>query len=122
MTIDRRYTIRLVLILGGAIPFFFFLHTGWARAALLAYALTAFLFGLLLVPDYPPVGTSWFWKAIIPIGALHSAIVFGLVWLNLSIPEMNRLPRMLYGFVGIILMAEWWLSRRIIDASQPRKQ
>jgi hypothetical protein len=118
--IDRQDTIRLVLILFGAVPFFFFLSTSWARAALLAYILTAFLFGLLLIPDYPPVGTSWFWKAMIPIIVFHGLVIFGLVWLNLSIPDVNRMPRMLYGFAGIILMIEWRLSLRIINACQPK--
>jgi hypothetical protein len=53
-TIDRQGTIRLVLILCGTVPFFFFLDTRWGHAALLGYAITAFFFGLLLVPDYPP--------------------------------------------------------------------
>jgi hypothetical protein len=118
--IDRQGTIRLVLILFGAVPFFFFLSTNWARAALLAYILTACFFGLLLVPDYPPFGTSWFWKAMIPIVVFHGLVIFGLVWLNLNIPEMNRLPRMLYGFAGIILMIEWGLSLRIINTCQPK--
>jgi hypothetical protein len=73
-----------------------------------------------LVPDYPPLGTSWFWKAMISIVVLHAAVVFGLVWLNLNIPEVNRVPRMLYGFAGIILMIEWRLSLLIINTCQPK--
>ena len=119
-TIDRQGTIRLVLILCGAAPFFFFLSTSWARAVLLAYIPTALFFGLLLVPDYPPLGTSWFWKAMIPIVVVHSGIVFGLVWLNLNMPAMNKMPRVLYGFVGVILMIEWRLSLRIISTCQPK--
>jgi hypothetical protein len=119
-TTNRKDTIRLVLILCSATPFLFFLHTAWGHAALLGYLMTALLFGLGLVGLYPPVGTSWFWKAIVPIVLLHSAIISGVVWANLNVPEMNRLPRMLYGFAAIILVGEWWLSQRIINVFQPK--
>jgi hypothetical protein len=119
MTIDRKDTIRFVLLLCSAVPFFFFLQTSWVRTALLGYLLTACLFGLLLVPDYPPVSTSWFWKALIPIITIHSAIILGLVWLDLRVPEINRMPRMLYGFAAMIVVIEWRLSLRIIETLQP---
>ena len=119
MTIDRKDTIRFVLLLCSAVPFFFFLQTSWVRTALLGYLLTACLFGLLLVPDYPPVRTSWFWKALIPIITIHSAIILGLVWLDLRVPEINRMPRMLYGFAAMIVVIGWRLSLRIIETLQP---
>lgn len=121
MTISRQDTLRLVLVLCGAAPFFFFLHTNWARPTLLAYLPTACLFGLLLVPDYPPLHTSWFWKAMPPIVILHSAIVYGAVWLDLAVPEINHMPRMLYGFVGLIVVIEWQIARRFIDLCQPKR-
>jgi hypothetical protein len=117
---DRQATIRLVLILCGAVPFLFFLNSNWAHAAMLSYMLTACFFGLLLVPEYPPLGASWFWKPMIPIVILHELVIAGLVRLNLSIPEMNRMPRMLYGYAGFVLVIEWQLAKRIIDACQPK--
>ena len=120
MKIPNRYTIRLVLFVCGGLPFFFSLDTSWARPALIGYAMTAGLFGVLLADEYPPVGTKWFWKAMTPIAVLHSALIFGLVSLNLTVPAMNKLPRMLYGFLGIIGVFEWWLSVRIIQACQPK--
>jgi len=117
---DRQSTIRLVLILCGAVPFLLFLNSNWAHAALLGYMLTACLFGLLLVPEYPPLGTRWFWKSMIPIFVLHAAVIGALVWLNLSVPEMNRMPRMLYGYAGFVLVVEWQLAKRIVDACQPK--
>ena len=117
---DRRDTIRLVLILCGAVPFLFFLSSNWAHAAMLGYMLTACFFGLLLVPEYSPLGASWFWKPMIAIVILHALVIAGLVWLNLSIPEMNRMPRMLYGYAGIVLVIEWQLAQRIIDACRPK--
>jgi hypothetical protein len=122
MTADRWDTIRLALILCGAAPFLFFLHTTWGRVALLGYLLTALFFGLALVPAYPPLRTGWFWKAMPPIVAIHSAIIFGLVWLNLKIPETNKMSRALYGFAAIILVIEWRVSVRIIDAFEPTKR
>ena len=118
--IERKATIRIVLIVCSGAPFLFFLNTTWGHAALLAYLLTALFFGVVLVPICPPVGTSWFWKAMVPIVLLHFTIVLGLVWANLKIPEVNSLPRMLYGFATVILAAEWWLSQRIINMFEPK--
>lgn len=115
----NRDTLRFVLVGCGAVPFFFSLDTGWARAALLAYLMTG-LIGALLVGECPPFGTSWFWKTMIPVVVIHSAIVFGLVWLDLAIPEINRMPRVLYGWAVVILMIEWRLSLRIIDWCKPK--
>jgi hypothetical protein len=112
-------TFRIVLIGCLGLPLLFFPGT-WARLTLEAYFLTAFLFGALLVPEYPPVGTRWFWKAILPIAVMHSAVVFGLVMLSLEIPEINRLPRMVFGFLAVILVAEWRLALRIIETFEPR--
>ena len=121
MTVDRWDTIRAVVILCCAVPFFFFLHTHWARAALLAYLLTAVYFGLLLVPEYPPFPTVWFWKVLVPVSVMHSTIVWVLVWLDLEVPYVNKMPRALYGFAAVILFAEWRLAIRIIDALEPPK-
>jgi hypothetical protein len=109
-----------VLVLCGAGPFLFFLDKSWGIAAFLGYLLTGLFFGFLLVGEYPPVSTTWFWKAMIPIVVLHGAIVFGLVWLDFNVPVINELPRVLLGFAGIIIVLEWRLSLRIISACQPK--
>ena len=72
-----------------------------------------------MVPEYRPFGTIWFWKAMASIVVIHAGIIFGLVWLDLSIPPIIKLPRMLYGLAAIILMLEWRLSLRIIEAFGP---
>lgn len=87
---------------------------------MLAYLLTAVYFGLLLVPDYPPARSQWFWKSMTPVVAIHFMILFGVVWLDLEVPYINTLPRALVGCVGMILFAEWRLARRIIDALEPK--
>jgi hypothetical protein len=38
----------------------------------------------------------------------------------LNVPEMNTMPRMLYGFVAIVIVIEWRLAVRIIDACEPK--
>jgi len=118
MRIDR-YSIRVVLVFCSAIPFVFFWHTQWVHAALLGYLLTTAFYCVGLVDVYPPIGTSWFWKAMVPIVIIHSTIVFGLVWLDLKIPFVNKWPRALYGFAAIIGTVELVLSYRIIDALKP---
>jgi hypothetical protein len=113
MNIDRD-TARVALVLCSAIPFLFFWHARWMPSALLGYLLTALLFGVALVGEYPPLFSGWFWRAIVPIVIIHFATVFGLVWFILKISFINRMPRALYGFAAIILVAEWRLSLRII--------
>ena len=114
-----QYKIRLILVLCGAAPFFF-LNTSWANAALMAYLLTAVLFGLLLPADYPAIHTTWFWKAMTPIAVLHLVVVIGLIALNFEIPAINRLPRILVGFVGIVAVLEWRVALRLIQIFEPK--
>src|SRR5579885_639621 len=111
---------RVVLVLSSGLPFFFFWHAYWMDAALLGYLMTAALFGLALPGSYPPIRTNWFWKTLVVITAIHSAIVFVFVYIDLQFPFVNKMPRVLYGFVGITLIAEWRLSVWIIDALEPK--
>jgi hypothetical protein len=69
---------------------------------------------------YPPLGTNWFWKTMIPIVAVHSGVVCGLVWLDLNIPEVNRMPRWLYGLAAVVLFLEAYVAGRFIETCQPR--
>ncbi|HEV2113238.1 MAG TPA: hypothetical protein VGR50_03760, partial [Terriglobales bacterium] len=71
--------------------------------------------------EFPPLGTSWFWSALALIVLLHVAIASGLVALDLKVPAINRLPRMLYGFLTVILLIEWRISIRIIEICWPHK-
>jgi hypothetical protein len=118
MTVDR-VTKRLVLVFCGAVPFFFFLHANWARAALLGYFLTGFAVAAL-ADEFPPVTARWFWKAPIAVTAIHLAIVTALVWLDFSVPQINRMPRMLYGFAAFVIVLECRLAFWIIDICESR--
>jgi hypothetical protein len=110
-----------VLVFCGATPLLYFWRTQWVHAALFGYLPTGLLFGVLLVGEYPPIGTSWFWKSIIPITAGHSAITFGLVLLSWDVPYVNRWPRALYGLASIMLAVEYYLSSSLIEALDPDK-
>jgi len=110
--------IRYFLMLCGAVPFVFFLHTTWGHAAMLGYVMTAVFFGVVLIPEYPAFRNPEFWKALVLVIILHSILVSGLVWLDLVIPDINRMPRALYGFGTMVLIAEWWLSARIFSTIQ----
>jgi hypothetical protein len=116
-----QYKIRLILVLCGAAPFFF-LSASWANAALMAYLPTAVLFGLLLPADYPPIHSRWFWKAMAPTAVLHIVVVIGLIALNFEIPALNRLPRILVGFVGIVAVLEWRVALLLIQAFEPKSR
>lgn len=121
MKIDHN-TLRVALVVCGAAPLLYFWHAYWVHAALLAYLLTAGLFGIVLLGEYPPFRTAWFWKTMVPIVVVHSAIVGGVVWLNLEVPGINKAPRALYGFASLILAIEWRLSVRLINALEPRRK
>jgi hypothetical protein len=89
-----------------------------------AYVLTALLFGWLLAGDYPPVGTRWFWKAMVPLFLMHSAVLYGFVQMTLYFPYSGaKLPtRMVWGFLGAAVFFEYRVSLRIIRGLGPTKQ
>ena len=112
-------TVRIIVICCVGSPLFF-LHYTWANMALQAYLLTALLFGMLLVGEYPPLGSRWFWKTIVPLMTLHSVVVAGIITANLRIPGINRSPRVLYGFLGVIGVLEWRLFLSVAEISRPK--
>lgn len=103
----------------GATPLLFFVHSRWVHAALLAYVLTAIFLGIALAGDFPPFGSRWFWKATVLMVIVHTAVLVGLVWLDLRFPTLNRTPRVFYGFVGAICLLEGKLCQYIIDMFDP---
>ena len=111
-------TFRLVLIGCSGLPLLF-INAAWASLALKAYLLTTLLFGALLVPEYPPVRSGWFWKATLSIAVMHLLILVGLVAVSLEVPEVDELPRMMYGVLALVLVLEWRLSVRIIQLCEP---
>jgi hypothetical protein len=117
-----RDNIRIALVLCGAVPLLYFWHAQWIHAALLTYLLTAGLFGVVLVAMYPPFGTNWFWRSIIPIVVGHLAIIFAFIWLDLEFPDINKWTRALYGFAVIILAIEWRLAILLIETLEPHKE
>jgi len=110
--------LRVVVITLGALPFIFS-NASWSRPACIIYVLTTVLFGILLVGEYPPPNTGWFRKAISTIVVMHVFIVAGLATLDFNIPAMNKLPRILYGYLGIVVLLEWRISLFIIEKLQP---
>jgi hypothetical protein len=58
---------------------------------------------------------------MIPILLVHSGIVLGLAKLNLEFPQIDRLPRVTYGVLMVVLSAEVLGFMRIIEAFR-RKQ
>jgi hypothetical protein len=114
-------TLRIAVVVCCGLPLLF-LHVAWANAALIGYSLTAVLFGILLIGEYPPFGTGWFWKTMVPIIIMHLAVVFGLVLVTLGFPEINKLPRVVYGLLAVVLVVEWRLALRIIETFEPKSE
>lgn len=113
-------TISTALIVCTAAPLIF-LHYRWANTLLQSYVATAFLFGVLLVGEYPPLRSTWFLRATVPVLVLHALVVVGLVLVNYEIPGVNGLPRVVFGFLGIIVVLEWKISLWLIDYLRPKQ-
>jgi hypothetical protein len=119
-----RETAKAVLIVCIGLPLLF-MHAAWATPALHAYLLTALLFGLLLVPDYPHPETPGFRRTIFLILVTHSAVLMGIVELDLkwgTIVGQFMSARMAFGLLGIALMLEWRVALRIIGARAPESE
>jgi hypothetical protein len=117
---DRIGKYIFIFLAGGGIPFFF-VHGVWGELLLKAYLLTAFLLFILLWSDWESTNELWFWKAMIPIILVHSGILLGLAKLNLEFPQIDRLPRLVYGALTVVLGVEVLGFTRIIEAFR-RKQ
>ncbi len=111
--------LRIWLVVAGAIPWLL-IHAAWANAVLVAYSMTAVLFGILLIDEFPPVGSAQFWRAVIPTTLVHLALVMGLVVFILKVPSINQLPRIVFGLLGIIVAIEFRVALRIIHGPTVR--
>ena len=109
------------MILAGIVPFYFF-HARWTHAALAVYLTTAFIFGMLLEPDYPPPGTSWFWKSLAAIIAFHVAVTALVAWGAYEAAPIGEFPRAFYGLLAFVVFGEWRVMRWIIDRLEPAKR
>jgi hypothetical protein len=96
---------RVLVTLGAVILVGWRIFANSANGDLIVQAglLTGLLFGLLLLGEYPPFGTAWFWKAMVPIGAIHLAILGVLC-------------------IGFVLVLEWWGCLRIIAFFSPKTE
>jgi len=109
----------VILFVCGALPFVF-IDTPWAHVGCAVYALTGVMFCILLVGEYPPLGSRWFWKSMFPIIALHLLVLSAVTAAILLVPEINKLPRFLYALIGIVGAAEYRISSRILDFFRPK--
>lgn len=122
-----KYTVPRVLVTLGVIILVgwrIFANTANGDLIVQACLLTGLLFGLLLLGEYPPFGTAWFWKAMVPIVAIHLAILGALWKITIeTVPLKLQLPtRMLYWIIGLVLVLEWWACLRIIAFFSPKTE
>lgn len=106
--------LRPWLVVAAGVPLLFSRYS-WAQAAFMAYTVTAVLFLILLAGEYPEPGSRCFWLAMPVIGLMHVGLVSGLVLLDISVPEVHALPRILYGVLGGLVYVEWRLASQIIQ-------
>jgi hypothetical protein len=92
-------------------------HGTWPRYLIMAYVMTAGLFGILMNGQYPPFASRWFWKAMLPIFVLHGAILVALFKISAvsSFIAPIALPtRAVYGFIAVLIVLEWHICLRLI--------
>jgi hypothetical protein len=116
----------MLLLVCGLIPLLAWNVYGrgiWREFFLQGYLLTGFLFGLLLLPEYPDFLSKWWWKSMLPITALHGAILFALLKVNVEgTPLGLKLPAVtIYSLLSAVLIGEWSVSVRIIRALEPHR-
>jgi hypothetical protein len=99
-------------------------HGPLPRYFIMAYVITAVLFGILMNGEYPCFASRWFWNAMLPIFVLHGAILFGLfkmLVVSTSIVPIPLPTRAVYGVVGVLLIFEWKVCLRIVDWCRPKQ-
>jgi hypothetical protein len=116
-----RETWRDIAILGAGVPLLF-VNAIWAKPAFIVYSLTFGFFGILMNGEYPRFGSRRFWRAMPSIVFLHLVIVFGLVMVDLKVPGVQGLPRILFGFLTVIGLIEWRAALWILGAFRPKEQ
>ncbi len=102
---DHVSKVILAILFCGVIPFVFH-HGEWSKILAKAYSLTILIFFLIFYVHSKSIKDWWFWRAVLLVVPLHSAIVLGLVVLNLNFPEIDYVPRMAYGALTILFVAE----------------
>jgi len=120
MTTNQAELLLYFSIIICGLPLLFLVHSKWASSAVFAYVLTACIFGVVLIGEYPPFGSIWFWKAVPLIITVHATIVAGLIYLDMKVPAINRGPRGGYGILLVTFVAESKLFHGIIDKLGPQ--
>jgi hypothetical protein len=115
---------RFALVIAGALPLIWWAFSSddvWASLWLDIYLLTAMLFGYLLPPQYPPIGSRWFWKSMVPLFAIHLVTCSAIVkttdffsYLGVKFPT-----RTVYGLVAAALALEYAIAVRLIRFFDP---
>jgi len=102
----------------GAISFFF-VHGVWAEVLQKTYLLTICLSFALLWGYWESVAERWFWKVMVAIVIVHTGILFVIARINLQFPEIDRVPRVAYGILSLVLAGEVLAARSLIEAHRP---
>jgi hypothetical protein len=115
---DRVRKIVFVVLCIGCIPFFLWRGI-WGEVLLKVYALTALVSFMILSSYWRSIREQWFWEAVGLILPIHIGIVLAVVWLNLSFPQIDRLPRVAYSLLTAVFLAEISTARRLIEGFRP---
>ena len=113
---DHLAKITFAVLTCGVVPFIF--YGEWGKILAKAYLLTFLIIFLVLYVYWKSIRDWWFWRAVLVVLLLHSAIVVALVVLNLNFPGIDHLPRMAYQGVSILFVVEGRAALWIVARSQ----
>lgn len=119
MEYKYRYRSKHMLLIGvGVIPFVIWglrSHSIWPETSVAVYLLTACL-ALTLMIGYPGPRSRWFWKLVIVMVILHTAVLSGLVLGAFSIIATGIKPpaALFFTLVISVLGMESWVALRLI--------
>jgi hypothetical protein len=111
--------IILIVLFCGVLPFLF-QYGEWSKILAKVYLLTICIFFLVLYVHSRSISEGWFWKAMLLVCLLHSGIVIGVIALNLLFPQMDHMPRAVYGALTGLMVAEGQVSLSIIERFKSR--
>jgi hypothetical protein len=111
--------IGIAVIGCGCVPFFLWKGL-WSEILLKVYFLSASVTFLIFQSYWEKIREVWFWRALCLIVPLHLSIILAIVRVNLSFPQMDRVPRATYGILVGVLYLEAEVSRRVIEHFQPK--
>lgn len=88
----------------------------WAEVVVKVLICTVVIFGVLLwVLEREYLDQRWLWLLMIPLILIHFGAMLGLVWLNISFPQMDDFPLFTYPALLPIIVVEGTVFYMLVE-------